>query len=79
MKPHPFMAGLVSVGFLADPAVAAKLNYEMIWEVPHSPGANSVAHVNGRAYVASGTTLHALDLKTKASVGTVDHRHGRFR
>ena len=70
MNPYALMAGLVSVVFVAGSAVAADLNQStIIWTARQSPGTNSVAHANGRAYVAGGTKLQAIALD---SVGEVE-------
>ena len=82
MNAVPFMAGALCASLLVNHSLASELNYSTIWSVAHGAGANSVAHAGGRAYIASGTTLHSLNLASgepSAADVTIDTtRFGRI-
>lgn len=57
---------------------AGGLVFDPLWTVSQNPGANAVAHGNERVYVASGTTLTALDMASGVSVDEITVDSGRF-
>ena len=72
------LVGLFAASLAGGPAVATGLEHTLRWAVDHASGTNSVSHAAGRAYIASGLTLHALSLATGMPEGEVAIDPDRF-
>ena len=69
---------VLALAVTAAPALADTLVSQPLWTVSHAPGANEVAHLGRTVYIASGTTLHLLEMATGAAAGEVSVDPDRF-
>lgn len=69
---------VLALALTSMPALGDTLTSQPLWTVAHPPGANAVAHGGRTIYIASGRTLHLLDMATGAASGEITVDPARF-